>query len=881
MVHVADGKVTVEKGTAKVGKAACDFSLESRSAADAQASPAVPGPRVYAPRPLPILPASHTVPAHDPDPLRELEDKLDRFDLTVRDLALDDDLFGRLPPLAAKLRKMFTPSGAVDLDVRFVRTAVGWTREVTARPNRLGIVYEKFRYPVSDVAGTVKHVTASDGVDEFRVDLTGTAGGRRVVAKGKVGATGQDPLVELHIAGTDVPIDKRLFDALPPKYAAALNRLRAAGRADFVAELRQAPGVNQLMNTVRVRVYNGAIKPDQFPYPLADVSGRVRVWVTAVAPDRPLRPGLPIEPVPDTDRVDLEGFEATHAGGKVWVAGQVAPAPGGRKLGLNLQGLNVPLDADLRAALGAVRLDETVTAFNPQGAITFGADLELLDRDAAAGRFDPVSDLALTLNFKGPTVTPGFFRYELADLAGVLRYKGGKVDLAKLTARHGASRVALDAAEVRFVPGGGVWANFGGLEVKPLVPDPALIAALPPGLRTGVGKLNLRGPMDLLVKQLVVQTTGEPDGGAGGVSPLLPQPAGTQVSYSGSNRGLTPPARPVARGQSPDDPGPVLFWNAELRLAGAALDAGLGWREVHGAVACVGRYDRDRLGTVVGNTWLDRAFLADHPVSAVKAAFRVRPQEIDPARPGQLTPPAVEFPDLTGTVYEGTVGGEARVVLGDAPQFRLWLTAAGVRLDALARELKLGSGAELRGLAQGRLLLENTPDPKTGAVALTGAGQVDVPSGRMYKLGVLLPMLKLLKLQAPDETAFEEAHATFELAGDRMKVTSLDLVGTAVSLGGSGELDTQTTDARFEFYTVWSQSLRRWLNTPFGDVGSFLSGNLFKIEVVRRDGRTAYTPHMVPAVTDPVRAVAERFRSRVLGPPDPAPLPDARAAGPR
>ena len=77
--------------------------------------------------------------------------------------------------------------------------------------------------------------------------------------------------------------------------------------------------------------------------------------------------------------------------------------------------------------------------------------------------FDPAADLRLTLNFKGPTITPEFFPYALDDLSGVLRYQGGKVDLARFAARHGPSHFGLDAAEVRFGPGGEVWANLGGL----------------------------------------------------------------------------------------------------------------------------------------------------------------------------------------------------------------------------------------------------------------------------------------------------------------------------------------------------------------------------------------------------------------------------------
>ena len=61
--------------------------------------------------------------------------------------------------------------------------------------------------------------------------------------------------------------------------------------------------------------------------------------------------------------------------------------------------------------------------------------------------------------------------------------------------------------------------------------------------------------------------------------------------------------------------------------------------------------------------------------------FRVRPQESDPHRPGHFAAPVVEFPDLTGTLYGGTVGGEARVVLDDQTRYRVWLTASGVQLD--------------------------------------------------------------------------------------------------------------------------------------------------------------------------------------------------------
>jgi hypothetical protein len=183
-------------------------------------------------------------------------------------------------------------------------------------------------------------------------------------------------------------------------------------------------------------------------------------------------------------------------------------------------------------------------------------------------------------------------------------------------------------------------------------------------------------------------------------------------------------------------------------------------------------------------------------------------------------------------------------------------------LDELAQHYKLASDAELSGLAQGQVLLENVPDPKTGKLTLKGSGQVDVPKGRMYNLPVLLELVKVLKGQTPDGCAFDEAHATFELKADKLKVTQLDLLGSAVSLGGEGELDTDGKQVKFEFYTIWSQTLKRWLSTPLGDMSGLVSGSLFKIELRRENGKLVTKAHMLPVVTDPVRAMAERFRDR-------------------
>jgi hypothetical protein len=618
-------------------------------------------------------------------------------------------------------------------------------------------------------------------------------------------------------------------------------------------------------------------------------------------PDRPVRPGGPRHPLPDRDELVLHEFTAVHAGGTVWLRGWKRPVPGthDRRLELYVGGNGCGIDDDLRTALKGLRLDTMWAALAPRGTLTFNAEVEVLDRGPTPARpdfdppFDPATDLRLTFQFYGPTVTPSFFPYEMADLSGVVKYENGQVELGYFTGRHGQSRLKLAAGEVRFYPTGVVWANLGGLEVKDLVADADLLRALPGKVRSGLEELKLRGGVDLTVKQLVVLTP--PDPPAGDIPPPEPLPIGPVTGASGraSSRkadvlaredtsALRLDARPgfVVRAQAPagpqtparpPDPDPIVYWNAEVKLAGASVEVGVPWEELYGRIACKGRYEGTHLGQVIGNVWLDRALVARQPVGGARFRAWAEPQRPDPTRPGFFQPTEVQFLDLFGDLFNGTLGGEARVVLADPVRYDLWLTATDVQLDEVARHyLKgdRGSDADLKGVAQANLRLYSRQDPKTGKFAVEGAGKIDVPTGRMYNLPILLDLVKLTKFHAPDKTAFEEAHAAFRVQGDRVKVDQLDLIGKAVCLGGSGEMDTTGEYVKFEFYTIWSVILKQMINTPVGDFSAFLSKNLFKIKLTRENGELKYRPEAVPLVTEPTKAVVDRLRNaagRVMG----------------
>ncbi len=491
-VSSEDGHIKVEDATAEIGRAKVRLSLETR--AD-------------------VTPVANSGPASDP--LRRIEDNLKKLDISAAGVALDDALFERLPDKVKAARKTFAPTGQVDLGYRFTREGAGWRRELEVRPKQSAMVYEKFRYPISDIRGLVKRTVTHAGAESTTINLVGTAAGQLVTIEGRVEGDGPDPAVALRITGQNVPIDESLFAAFPAKYAATVRELRAAGRLDFVAKITQPGGVNLSTNEFIIDLKEGKLNYTAFPYALEKVKGRLVIRSTSTDATRPVRPGEPVRPLPDRDELVFDSFTGVHAGAPLWMHGARRPHANGRdrKIVLHVGGNNLPLDAELKTALAVAKVDDIWTTLAPKGNLTFAADVEVLERVGSGVRpdpdFDPANDIRLTFSFSGPTITPKFFAYELTDVSGWLEYKNNRLDVAHFAARHGVSRVKLAAGDIRFYPDGAVWANLGGIEMKPLIPDAALKKALPGKLGPALEELQLKGGAELFVKHLVVSAPPE------------------------------------------------------------------------------------------------------------------------------------------------------------------------------------------------------------------------------------------------------------------------------------------------------------------------------------------------------------------------------------
>src|SRR5207249_3605869 len=152
--------------------------------------------------------------------------------------------------------------------------------------------------------------------------------------------------------------------------------------------------------------------------------------------------------------------------------------------------------------------------------------------------------------------------------------------------------------------------------------------------------------------------------------------------------------------------------------------------------------------------------------------------------------------DVRAPLFDGDISGPLRFEFGSTLRYEMNLTASQINLHDFGRHNQLGPNPQLQGEAIGRLHLTGEG---SGVDTLDGNGSIDVNSGRILNIPLLLDLLKFLGLRWPDRTFFEEMHATFAIRGPRVSIRHLELLGSAVSLTGKGDFKVDGTDLQLDF----------------------------------------------------------------------------------
>jgi hypothetical protein len=511
-----------------------------------------------------------------------------------------------------------------------------------------------------------------------------------------------------------------------------------------------------------------------------------------------LGPGMRDDPNTD-DHWVLRKATATQGRGTVNVSAWNTPAPHGQCLIIDATGLGIPSTEALKSALVKYRLGSTWDLLAPSGSFDFSSRVTLTDREDASK--EPTVALAL----RGVTLTPVFFPYAMSEISVKLHAADGRVLLGECFGRHGNSSMRLSGGEIRTSQG--LWIDIRDLSVGPLTPDAELLRALPPGWQKAAASLKPHGEFSVDLRRLIFHDP-----------PAIPGPPGP----------------------------PTLHWDGSVELTRAGWTSGVAWDDVTGAMAIRGRAIGNRLDWFTGHAAFDRATVLRQPFDQLHAQLTVEPE----------TPDVLQIRDVNGRYFGGTLSGEARVAFGGGLDYAADLKALGVRLEEFGA--KNGIGGRFEGRATGQLYFSGHG---AGLDELTGRGGVDVPSGKLYDLPLLLELLKTISLRVPDGAAFDEAHAAFKIEGRRLKVERLDLLGNAVSLGGHGALNLDGTGVDLDFCAVWARIVQV-LPVNWRDVPPWVSQQFLKIRMAGSLWDPKFAPEPVPFLTEPVKRLLDRANEK-------------------
>ena len=93
-------------------------------------------------------------------------------------------------------------------------------------------------------------------------------------------------------------------------------------------------------------------------------------------------------------------------------------------------------------------------------------------------------------------------------------------------------------------------------------------------------------------------------------------------------------------------------------------------------------------------------------------------------------------------------------------------------------------------------------------------------------------------------------------------MTRLDLLGSAISLGGKGEMDVDGSNLAMQFYAVWGH-ITQMLPPGLREVPPWLSKNLMLVKAQGKlGGSLTFQWDVVPLMSDTIRQFVDRVRGR-------------------
>ncbi len=637
-------------------------------------------------------------------------------------LDVDQQLLALVPDKLQQHWRELHPEGVIDAHVQLHCDGHHWTPRVRVKCQNVSFAFQDFPYQFDHGSGVLDLI---DDALTFNVFVYSEK--QLVHLKGAVrnpfsGATGW-----LQANCDALPLDKKLFDALPAEsqpFAQSLN-LRGAAMVELVLsqDIPNGP-LHKHLRAWADKAVNCSLCYKDFPVAVSKIVGQAEMrdgnwWFR-----------------------NLEGYNGTS---RITGDATFLDTPKGDELVLRLNASNVPLDRELRDALPA-GMGQVWTTLQPRGTIDLAANVHYLRR----GDLLDVGVRAMPRS-EACSLEPVQFPYRLENVQGVFTYGGGRLSFERFSAWHGAVKMGCNGA-CSFQPDGGWQLRLDRITVDGLRLDRQFMQFLPPQLKKNLGELNATGRISLPDGSLVVTRSGDPA-----------KPADWQWSF------------PLDLNQVGLDCGvrlENLFGNVRVG----------GWSDgtrfqMRGETALWSMTYRDLQFTeVTGPFWIDEQ----------KAMFGSWVAQQDNQSLARGQPPATPR-HVVANVVGGTIYGDGFAFMGQQPSYRVQCHLVDADLAACDRELT-GKDRNLRGRVLADAELRGTGHTARG---LTGRGSLHLREANIYELQGMVALLKTLSLKPPDPNAFSTSDADFHIEDERVKFDKLNFNGDAFSLAGKGEMSFQ------------------------------------------------------------------------------------------
>lgn len=713
--------------------------------------------------------------------------------LEVIRLDLDGRLKARTPAPFLPLWDEFQPSGQVNLAVHAVRQRAGGPVGfgLTVECLDVAMTYHLFRYRLEHLRGTIK----MEG-NRVRLERLATVvGGKALTCSGTIDHPGPDAEVKLTFDAEEFPIDRALFDALPPDVLKVVRDFRPTGSVRGRAELTRRPPRS----------------PDEPPEGLVaidatlDLSERCSIqWAGLPYPVDNLTGQLELHP----DRWVFRNMRGQNGPARIEGGGEVEKLPGRNpdgtdrlRVDMHVAAQKLPFDEQLRDALPPA-WRKTWEAINPTGSAAVDAKISVEPGQPDRYHLEllPGPDTGIGPRYTRPAVDGvdpgGTFELRMDDIAGRFVFDDGVVTMGDVAFRFRDAPIAFETGRVEVRPTGAFELAVRKLRAKGFRFDDGLRATMPPVMAQFARRLD-DGKTFTFDTDLDIGWSGRP---------------GESV---------------ICRW----DHGLVIFDDNTAQ-------AGIPLEHIQGQFSNVkGRFQGNDLN-VTGALDL--------------ASVRLRGQQLT-----QLSSPLVvgnghaRLTDIRGKLLDGVLSGDIDVSLDATPAYNAKLRLDRASLRSYAQTLP--GRQDYRGFATAEMVLGGRGYDLR---SLQGSGSVQVTQANLGQLPFVLQLFAAAKrFERPTKTAFDEAEVQFVVRDGLSTLEPILLAGNAFSLMGRGTMGVQgVLDLRL--HLLVGRARRK---VPvFTDAGRGVGAALLVIRVQGTPAAPKFAAEPFPSLTPPFRAIGRK-----------------------